>query len=844
MITTPPSHTSLPGLVKNRLSRFIFGDDIFISYARADAGDYAAALAARLARKNYICFLDQIKSYPDTKVSKEVLRRLRNSTVLVLVGTEKAAQSRNVAKELRVFFKTGRPVIPLNVNGALEQARWYQRLIRGMALINVAAEQAGKAEEAVPTGAATNRGRRRVISETREALLYGEPSDEVIRRIENSFTYTRRSTVTRALFLTILLFSAAVAGGAWWGIATANAAVVTAEQNANKEIEKSNRAVKMAQENAEERIAAAQSQADKRVEEIEKDTEEKIKTANIRVSAAERQERAARANAAAQQKIAEQQAQRAAEEALKVKGSQATLRGGHPGEELEALRLATEAAGPWVLGKKPLPEEIRRGLEDAVMAANYSLPLPPLGVAYGGAAFVREDQDDLRTRLYTVARTGKPDDLVRKWDDCLGNTPVHLIGIPDDANLRFVTFSPNGSKVAFTDEGGTVYVSDSKSGVLITKLRGYKAGTPLRILFSNGDRKLLTIEGQAKEARLWNLEQRTQERRAPEAGELIKTLSLGGPIRAAALSGSGDHVVLGGEQGLVKFWNFQRGSERTFAYPFIVEDLGGRGRRPTNRKATVISAAFANDTKHIATGDQDGWVRLWMISDLDKPVAEFQHYSGVDEEARRKFQGEVMSVAFSRDDRKVLTASTDHTARILDRMTFKELGRMLGHTRRVTSASFIYRPEGVLTVSDDGTARLWNLASRTDAISAFATAVFRNDTYKGGTKTTPEFRHVIVSPDRKRVLTIGEGGEARLWDATNFAGYDEGTGERLNAIFPFEKYERNEPPPPWAQCMKSRGVPDDLARQNFLLAGCLLSKYVGHEPFSAFCDGMPQPKIK
>ena len=39
-------------------SKFLFGDDIFISYSRADGATYAAGLANELAAHNFSCRFD------------------------------------------------------------------------------------------------------------------------------------------------------------------------------------------------------------------------------------------------------------------------------------------------------------------------------------------------------------------------------------------------------------------------------------------------------------------------------------------------------------------------------------------------------------------------------------------------------------------------------------------------------------------------------------------------------------------------------------------------------------------------------------------------------------------
>ena len=53
----------------------LFGDDLFISYSRADGADYATALRV-LARHGFSCRFDQWVSDPGKKVPDELLRPL------------------------------------------------------------------------------------------------------------------------------------------------------------------------------------------------------------------------------------------------------------------------------------------------------------------------------------------------------------------------------------------------------------------------------------------------------------------------------------------------------------------------------------------------------------------------------------------------------------------------------------------------------------------------------------------------------------------------------------------------------------------------------------------------
>ncbi len=159
-----------------RLRRFLFGNDIFISYSRKDGYEYALQLTSRLG--GFSIFIDQLGSTPGKEIPQKLRKKLINSTVLVIVGTEAAAASNAVQEEVEVFVKTVRPIIPISFNGSLELANYFENSIFGLAI----------ADEDV------------------SALTAGNPSESVLNRIDQSFRYTRRRTGLRYLFIGTFTF--------------------------------------------------------------------------------------------------------------------------------------------------------------------------------------------------------------------------------------------------------------------------------------------------------------------------------------------------------------------------------------------------------------------------------------------------------------------------------------------------------------------------------------------------------------------------------------------------------------------------------------------------------------
>jgi WD40 repeat protein len=272
-----------------------------------------------------------------------------------------------------------------------------------------------------------------------------------------------------------------------------------------------------------------------------------------------------------------------------------------------------------------------------------------------------------------------------------------------------------------------------------------------------------------------------------------------GEVRSASFSSNGDRVVTASEDGTARIWDPASGKELTVF----------RG----HTKA-VLGATFSPDRKRVVTASADGTARIWN-ADKESPTTKFDmfvgHNSGVldiafSADGRRLATasedctgrlwdaktGEVFAkldhgdtvrrIAFSKDGRFVVTASEDTTARIWD-ATSREWdadykvwkGKLLatlgtmppyddltcsvhgddetkpGHTDAVWSAAFSPDGRRVITASDDGTARLWDVG-RGEQIAVLAG---HDDAVISAS----------FSPDGKRIVSASRDTTARVWDA-------------------------------------------------------------------------------
>jgi hypothetical protein len=184
------------------VTRFLFGDDVFISYSRADGFSYAAALANELSKARLACSFDQLGSEPGADVPPSILRDLRRCGSLVILATERACESQSVEAEIRAFLPTRRTILPIDLSGAVGRARWWA-LIRGLAI----------SEELPPTYCSQGGG----PSQQSAASAIGKqpapltPSEAVISRIVNSVSFqTKDRRLRRAAWVAIITLTVSI----------------------------------------------------------------------------------------------------------------------------------------------------------------------------------------------------------------------------------------------------------------------------------------------------------------------------------------------------------------------------------------------------------------------------------------------------------------------------------------------------------------------------------------------------------------------------------------------------------------------------------------------------------
>ncbi len=275
-----------------------------------------------------------------------------------------------------------------------------------------------------------------------------------------------------------------------------------------------------------------------------------------------------------------------------------------------------------------------------------------------------------------------------------------------------VAFSPDQRTVATAGmEGkkGIVRLTDALTGETRCVLRHDE---PVHVMVFSPKRDLILTGSQDGFVRLWNT----------QSGEpLGQRLKYHRGVATAAFSPTGESFVTGSYDGNLCLWRTQ---DQTLLYPCV-------------KTTRILRAAFSHDGQRLVVGTGND-ARL------------FDATKGVFLEPVLSHEDLIVSVAFSHDDRLVLTASQDGTARLWDARTGKAKGPAFFHGQPVKAAVFSPDSRLVLTASVDFTARLWDVST--------------------GHSLGPVFRHqhglacAAFSPDGQRFATGSSDHTARIWN--------------------------------------------------------------------------------
>lgn len=213
-------------------------------------------------------------------------------------------------------------------------------------------------------------------------------------------------------------------------------------------------------------------------------------------------------------------------------------------------------------------------------------------------------------------------------------------------------------------------------------------------------------------------------------------------------SPDGRQALTAGGDWTVRLWDVATGEEIR-KYGEDISDYRKGLFHETQRTVcgSVGHVAFCPEFGGVLAAYGCGTVRMWE-KDTGNEVWRFEG-----------FLGGVMRMRLSSDGTKVLAASCDGSAKLLDTASGRELLSLDGHKESVCRTyvwDAVFSPDGrrILTAGNDKTARLWDVETGRELHR------FNHE---------DEVRKCAFLPDGAHVLTSNGGSAARLWDAESGA---------------------------------------------------------------------------
>lgn len=221
----------------------------------------------------------------------------------------------------------------------------------------------------------------------------------------------------------------------------------------------------------------------------------------------------------------------------------------------------------------------------------------------------------------------------------------------------------------------------------------------------------------------------------------IREFDAGAPLEAIDVSPDGTRLVASGWNGLARVWTIDSDD------PPVVLPHG-----PTS---FVNAVSFCPDGKLVVTGSSDragGYLRLWDAQ-TGKLLKRFDGHEDT-----------VLSVAFSRDGKRLLTSSYDETARLWNVETGELVRSFVGHDWWVWCAAFSPDEKRIVTASHDGSAIVWSVDTGEPIGVPFIG-------HRRGGSQTPIYA-VAFSPDGRLVASGGLDNRVLIWDPDEIEPFD------------------------------------------------------------------------
>jgi WD40 repeat protein len=302
---------------------------------------------------------------------------------------------------------------------------------------------------------------------------------------------------------------------------------------------------------------------------------------------------------------------------------------------------------------------------------------------------------------------------------------------------------------------------------------------------------------------------RSAQDRIPEPLHVFKGNA--GPLWSMAVSSDGKNLVMGNDDGTVKFWDIA-GEKVLWTLPAHKQPVWALAIAPhgdyvatgsddgqaiiwdvkTQKQVHALAnsggvraVAFAGDGTKLLTGGRNGAVKVWDLqtgqtllepaghaglvvavafapdgktmasASSDKTIKIWDASTGGSKLTLTGHESGVYGIAFAPTGRYLASASWDHTVRLWDLDSGSQLAKLEGHSQDVWSVAF--HPKGTLFASagEDQMVRVWSVDTKKEV------GAFRG--------STAAILNIRFGPDNDSLIAGGKDGTARLWSLADLS---------------------------------------------------------------------------
>ena len=310
------------------------------------------------------------------------------------------------------------------------------------------------------------------------------------------------------------------------------------------------------------------------------------------------------------------------------------------------------------------------------------------------------------------------------WDTRTG-TRRGGIEIKHHGGIIALAASPDNSLLAVGYHQKLIIVLDVPGNAVVAE---FKIDDRFSDLEFSPDSRLLAVGTDTGQAQVWNLQQKT----------IVETLEHSRPVKKVAFSQDGRWLALGG--------NCARGSD--CLAPVTVWDVESWKQIASHALATdVLGLEFVDNPQRLAAFGDGGEFRSWETD-------EWRESSSVSPPARRG--PSKPTVTLDHTGRWIATAGYQNVAQIWDLKNSAEVARLV-HDGNVVSVDFASQDRRLATGTLDGSVRIWQPPT------SGANFRFEHDFQHSGQNVTG----VDVNAEGSVIVTIGWDRTTRLWNAVN-----------------------------------------------------------------------------